>query len=67
MSGTSLDGIDVALIEVSERDQAPSWTLRLHLHVPYSEDVREAILSVSHPEDGRVVLLARLDAVLGDL
>lgn len=44
MSGTSLDGIDVAIIEIRGR----RWQLLEHCTVPYPRKVRSALLSISN-------------------
>ncbi|MCL4854217.1 MAG: anhydro-N-acetylmuramic acid kinase, partial [Bryobacteraceae bacterium] len=44
MSGTSLDGIDVAIVEIRGR----RWELLEHYTVPYSRKVRSALLSISN-------------------
>ena len=58
MSGTSLDGIDVAIVDIKGRGfrVLASWT------VPYPTKVRQAILSASSAAD-----IARLHFLLGEL
>jgi anhydro-N-acetylmuramic acid kinase len=58
MSGTSLDGIDVAMVDIRGRSFSvmDSWT------VPYPAGVRQAILKASSPAD-----IARLHFLLGEL
>jgi anhydro-N-acetylmuramic acid kinase len=64
MSGTSLDGIDAALVEIDGPTHAPAWTLRAFLDVPYTSDQRTAI------HDGIVngtpASLCRLHADIGE-
>jgi anhydro-N-acetylmuramic acid kinase len=66
MSGTSLDGIDVALVNIEERDGELRFDLRGSHCEPYSDDVRSLILGVSnratHTAD-----LAHVHALLGFL
>ena len=44
MSGTSLDGISLAVVEFHRG----GWTLREHRDVPYSKATREGLLSISN-------------------
>ncbi len=47
MSGTSLDGIDVAVMEIRGRaGDEPEWALLSHDSYPYSPEQRAAILQV---------------------
>ncbi len=70
MSGTSLDGIDAAVIEIEPPDQedpsagAPAWRLLAFECVPYSEEERAAIQDAI--TDGSAESLARLNAELGE-
>lgn len=58
MSGTSLDGLDIALVRFSGR----SWTLRKTLHVPYNEHWMHR-LSTAHNASG--IALIALDHEYG--
>ncbi len=58
MSGTSLDGIDVALVDVRER----GFSVKAFYTTPYPRKVREALLGVS-----TVAGAARLHFLLGEL
>lgn len=49
MSGTSLDGIDAALVNIDECDTGFDATLVSFLTVPYSEEQRSAIASALEP------------------
>ena len=66
MSGTSLDGIDVAIADITGR----GWSKRIvpvtHHTVPYSARLRETILSVSNRET-HIAVVSRLHALLGEL
>ncbi len=62
MSGTSLDGIDVAVIEIRGR----KWELLEFRTTPYPRAVREAILAVSNT-DTHTAQIARLHFLLGAL
>ncbi|HEV2117715.1 MAG TPA: anhydro-N-acetylmuramic acid kinase [Terriglobales bacterium] len=65
MSGTSADGINVALVEFSGR--RPRLRLRGHLEFPFPAAVRRAILAAMNAESARVADLARLNFLLGHL
>jgi anhydro-N-acetylmuramic acid kinase len=72
MSGTSADGIDVALVEISERPLArasSAHSIRLlgHGAFPYPSQVRRAILSAMNAKSAAVSDLARLNSLLGEL
>jgi anhydro-N-acetylmuramic acid kinase len=73
MSGTSADGIDVAVVSVGEPKAqgriARGHTIRLlgHMHFPYAAKVRAGILAAMNAEQARVADLARLNFLLGEL
>jgi len=73
MSGTSADGIDVALIQIAESKahgrRARGHTIGLlgHMHFPYAAKVRAGILAAMNAEQARVAELARLNFLLGEL
>jgi anhydro-N-acetylmuramic acid kinase len=80
MSGTSADGIDVALVRITadarskksaERRAAHAKSLRLkllgHAAFPYPKRVREAVLAAMNAPSARVADLARLNFLLGEL
>jgi len=68
MSGTSADGINVALVELSAHGRRrPRHTLLGHEEYPFPAPVRRAILSMMNAELARVADLARLNFLLGEL
>ena len=74
MSGTSVDGINVALVKVSAhtgRASRPSphktFTLLAHEEYPFPASIRRAILGMMNAELARVADLARLNFLLGEL
>ncbi len=68
MSGTSADGINVALVRVSARGQeCPRYTLLGHEEYPFRAPVRRAILGMMNAELARVADMARLNFLLGEL
>ena len=66
MSGTSADGTDVAVVHIEGAPPDLRWQLIHFLTVPHPPALREAILQAMHPQTGRVDLLCRLDALLGE-
>ena len=62
MSGTSLDGIDVAIVDIREKQIRP---LSFH-STPYPKAVREALMSVSNAMT-HTATIARLHFLLGEL
>jgi len=68
MSGTSADGINVALVKLSARGQeCPRHTLLGHAEYSFPAPVRRAILGMMNAELARVADLARLNFLLGEL
>lgn len=67
MSGTSADGIDVALVEVSGSGFKLHFKLLGHEHLPYPRPVRTAILQAMNASRISVAELARLNFLLGEL
>ncbi len=66
MSGTSADGTDVALVEIEGAPPRLRWRLLYFHTVPHPPDLREAILTATQPETGRVDVLCQLHARLGE-
>src|SRR5208282_2475938 len=68
MSGTSADGINVALVRLSSRGrERPRHTLLAHEEYPFPARVRRAILAMMNAELAPVAALARLNFLLGEL
>ena len=73
MSGTSADGINVALIRIAEsrgpktKISAPPFQLLGHIEVPYPKAVRRAVLEMMNASSAKVADLARLNFLLGEL
>ncbi|HEY1868545.1 MAG TPA: anhydro-N-acetylmuramic acid kinase [Candidatus Cybelea sp.] len=65
MSGTSLDGIDAALVEVLPRGAGYAVDLRRFESVPFEAGLRDELLASLPPNAGSVERLARLHKVLG--
>ena len=67
MSGTSADGIDVAVVEIEGHGIATRATLIAFDTVPFPPGVRENILSLCHPDTGRVDKICEMNFRLGHL
>lgn len=82
MSGTSADGINVALVRVAEIGRSrtnshlrargsdrPRHTIELvgHAEYPYPQPVRKTVLAAMNAERARVADLSRLNFLLGEL
>ena len=67
MSGTSADGIDVALVDIEGRGLKLHLKLLCHAHVTYPRAVREAILGAMNASEISVAKLSRLNFLLGEL
>jgi len=66
MSGTSADGIDVALVEIRSGARGPRLKLLGYAAFPYPAPVRRAVLAAMNSQSARVADLARLNFVLGE-
>jgi anhydro-N-acetylmuramic acid kinase len=68
MSGTSADGIDVAIVRLCQKagDRADISVLAFAT-VPYPEGLQAQIFAVSDPVHGRVDAVCRMHFVLGEL
>jgi anhydro-N-acetylmuramic acid kinase len=82
MSGTSADGIDVALVRIGEPGQAKGGAIRKgrrraqnvirfrllgHTHSAYPKAVRDAVLAAMNAKAASVANLSRLNFLLADL
>jgi anhydro-N-acetylmuramic acid kinase len=65
MSGTSADGIDVALVRLSGAAPAISAKLEGHHHVPFPAGVREAILRLANGAATTTAEISELNFILG--
>ena len=66
MSGTSADGIDVALVRIQGRGFRSRIELLAHYQFPYPDQVRRKILDTMNAS-ARAADLSRLNFLLGDL
>lgn len=69
MSGTSADGINVALVRVVDgaRKDEPRFKLLAHAEYPYPKDVRGVVLGAMNATRASVADLARLNFLLAEL
>jgi anhydro-N-acetylmuramic acid kinase len=67
MSGTSVDGIDVAIVRVLGRGFRTRFELLHHAHTSFPARVRRAVLAVMNAPNAAVADLARLNFLLGEL
>ena len=67
MSGTSADGITVAIVEVSGAGLDTRFELFAHAEYPYSQPVRKAVLAAMNAQHASVADLARLNFLLGEV
>jgi len=67
MSGTSADGIDVALVRILGGGSKPRFHLLGHDHISYPARVRRAVLAAMNSQRAAVSDLSRLNFLLGEL
>ena len=65
MSGTSLDGVDAALVEILPRPNGYAVTLRTFLTQPFERNLRDGLLAALPPNAGGLSALALLHRTLG--
>ncbi len=65
MSGTSADGIDAALVEISGSPAAWEWKLNAFVCLPWPEPIRALILAACLP-DATVAQIVPLNFLLGE-
>lgn len=66
MSGTSADGVDVAVVSIQGRGSYLSFELLTHDYSEYPKPVRQAILAAMNAEKISVAELSRLNFRLGE-
>ena len=65
MSGTSADGIDVAVVRIAPGAARPKLTLLAHEAFPYPAVLRRKVLAAMNAESTSTAELARLNWRLG--
>ena len=66
MSGTSADGVDVAVVSIQGRGSYLSFNLLLHDHTEYPHAIRKAVLAAMNASKISVAELSRLNFRLGE-
>ena len=67
MSGTSADGINVALARIQGRGFRSRIELLAHYQFPYTDSIRRAVLLAMNARSASVADLSRLNFLLGEL
>ena len=67
MSGTSLDGIDVAIIDITGSGFRAKINVLTSHSVPYPKKIREALLAISNNANAFTGDISRLNFMLGEL
>lgn len=67
MSGTSVDGVDAALVEISGTDSEPKVKLLAFENKPYPPQVREKIFSLFTPANAMVDKVGYMNFLLGEI
>jgi anhydro-N-acetylmuramic acid kinase len=67
MSGTSVDGIDAALVEIEGRERDARVQLLAFATYPFPASLRERVFALFDPATARVDEICRLDFLLGEL
>lgn len=67
MSGTSVDGVDAALIELTREGGAPRVKLLAFENIPYPQGVRERVFELFRPETSTVDRIGYMNFLLGEL
>ena len=67
MSGTSVDGIDAALVRIRGSGEHTEFALQKFLNVPYPPSLRRMIIANSDAAGARIDAVTTLDFLLGEL
>ncbi|MFC4803224.1 anhydro-N-acetylmuramic acid kinase [Neobacillus sp. GCM10023253] len=67
MSGTSLDGIDAALVSITEEKEDIQLKLLHFTTLQYTDIMREKILSLCDPKQARMEEISAMNMLLGEL
>src|SRR5271157_5396462 len=67
MSGTSADGVNVALVRIQGRGFRSRLELLAHYQFPYPDNVRRAVLAMMNAKAASVADLSRINFLLGEL
>ena len=66
MSGTSMNGIDAALVELGGEGSSLQWEVLGFVAMPFPEWVHREILALGEVETARVDAICRAHAALGE-
>lgn len=66
MSGTSADGIDAAVVEISGRPPELNWRLLAQSETSYSDELSERVFAALRPQTATVDQLCSLNFALGE-
>ncbi len=66
MSGTSVDGIDAAVVEVTQHDDALVVRLLAYTESPIDERLRQRIYALFDPEQSRIDEVCQVNVLLGE-
>jgi anhydro-N-acetylmuramic acid kinase len=67
MSGTSVDGIDAALVEITGHGEAAQIKLLAFDSYPFPPELRARIFRLFNPREARVDAICQLDFLLGEV
>ena len=66
MSGTSLDGIDAALVKILNSGRDTEIQLLNFITVPYPKELRERLLIISQPGEGAATDICRFNFLIAE-
>ena len=67
MSGTSLDGIDVALVKIDEVNSEIQLKLEHFDSIPYDDKVKQEILHLCDPNKASIQMISSMNMLLGKM
>lgn len=67
MSGTSADGVDAAVVELSGNAESTRLGQVVFRRIPYLPELREKVLALMLPETSRVDEICRMNFILGEV
>ncbi len=67
ISGTSVDGVDAVLVNVSGVPPRLNWQLLEFVSVPFASEIRDRVFTAFNPETSRVDELCQLNVKLGQV
>jgi len=66
ISGTSMDGIDAALVQIKGRGESTSIDLIHFAMLPYPDLLRDTLLALSQPGNGTVDHICQMNFIVGE-